>query len=212
MELSKIKKSDILLKCNKNDIERIVFDETNIELREKCDVGIIFGGVSMLPHRVDQAIANYKKGLISQILVSGGIGFLNIDRKNPEAYKMMDYLLKNGISKNDILVEDKSRNTFENIGYSLEILKKMYDIDKINLALITSDFHVRRCIGLMNKAVKNDNIYGSGVKDGKTDINSWTSSIYGRRIILQEALLLCNYVKQQRINDIDIQGLSLEKK
>jgi len=212
MELSKIKKSDILLKCNKNDIERIVFDETNIELREKCDVGIILGGVSMLPHRVDQAIANYKKGLISQILVSGGIGFLNIDRKNPEAYKMMDYLLKNGISKNDILVEDKSRNTFENIGYSLEILKKMYDIDKINLALITSDFHVRRCIGLMNKAVKNDNIYGSGVKDGKTDINSWTSSIYGRRIILQEALLLCNYVKQQRINDIDIQGLSLEKK
>ena len=213
MELSKIKTSGILFKANNEDIEKIVFDNINNHVTEKCDVGFIFGGTSMIPYRVDEGISLYKSDLINKLLVSGGIGFLNTDRKTPEAYKLRDYLIEHGIPERDIIVEDQSRNTVENIKNALEILSKEYNVYQTKFALITSDFHVRRCLGLFENILGNkDNLMGSAVMDGITDINSWTNSIYGKRLILTEAILLTHYAKQEKIKDQEIKGLTLNKK
>jgi len=211
MRLSNIKYHDIIFGSDK-DIEKIVFDNDNQELQEKCDVGIVFGGISMIPHRIEQAISLYENGLINRILVSGGIGFLNKDRKTPEAIKLKNYLLDKGVSQRDILIEDKSRNTLENILYFLEILKSQYDLSYTKLALISSDFHIRRCMQLLGAYYNIENLFGSGVKDGITDFDNWTFSLYGRRIILTEALLLCYYAKQNMITDLDIEGIDLKRK
>lgn len=211
MKISDIKYHDILF-ANKKDIEKIVFDTEHQELKEKCDVGIVFGGISMIPNRVEQAIFLYEKGQIDRILVSGGIGYLNTDRKNLEADKLQSYLLNKGIPKNDILVEDKSRNTHENIKFFLEVLKKEYTLKNLKLALISSDFHIRRCLALSSSYFDKEKLFGSGVKDGITDIDNWKTSLYGKRLILTEALLLCYYAKNKVINDIDIKSLSLRKK
>lgn len=212
MKLSEIKKSDILFRSKSSDLEKIVFEQENNILKKRCDVGVVFGGISMLPYRVDQAATLYQEGLIDKILVTGGIGFLNTDRKIPEALKMQNYLLSLGIPNSDILVEQNSRNTFENTFYSMELLQDDYNLDDINIALITSDFHIRRCLGLFSQYLNSDNLFGSGVVDGKTDIGSWKNTLYGKRLILQEAMLLCRYVKQSMIPDMEIKGLSLERK
>jgi len=211
MKLSNIKYHDIIFGSD-TDIEKIVFDNDNQELQEKCDVGIVFGGISMIPHRIERAISLYENGLINKILVSGGIGFLNKDRKTPEAIKLKEYLLDKGIPQRDILVEDKSRNTHENILYFLEMLKNQYDISHTKLALISSDFHIRRCMQLLATYHNIERLFGSGVKDGITDFDNWTSSLYGRRLILTEALLLCYYAKQNIITDLDVEGMELKRK
>lgn len=211
MTLSDIKYHNIIFGKD-NDIENIVFDKDNQELQEKCDVGIVFGGTSMIPHRIEQAISLYENGQINRILVSGGIGFLSKDRKTPEAIKLKNYLLDKGVSQSDILVEDKSRNTHENILYFLEILKSHYDLSHTKLALISSDFHIRRCMQLVAAYYDIDNLFGSGVKDGITDFDNWSSSLYGRRLILTEALLLCYYAKRNMIADLEIEGLNLKRK
>lgn len=210
MKLTEVKYSD-LLTIKKDEIETLVFDKDNQVLEEKCDVGIVFGGISMILHRIENAINLYENGKINRILVSGRIGFLNKDRKVPEAYKLEEYLLNRGIPKSDIITEDKSRNTKENIMYFLEILKKEYDLYHTNFALISSDFHIRRCMALVKSFLDSSNLYGSGVKDGITDIDNWNNSLYAKRLILTEALMLLYYAKTKQIEDLDIQTLSLKK-
>lgn len=46
---------------------------------------------------------------------------------------MQNYLVENGIPKKDILVEDKARSTFENIKYSLELIKEKCDLEIADL-------------------------------------------------------------------------------
>ncbi len=93
----------------------------------------------------------------------------------------------------------------ENIKNSFELLNDKYDYLKLKYALITSDFHIRRCLGLFENALgRGDTLFGSGVLDGVKDINSWNNSIAGRKQILQEALSLCLYVQQGKLKDIEL--------
>lgn len=205
MKLSKIKYRDIVFKYTLEEKEKIVFLKNSDKLKDKCDVGIVFGGVSMIPHRVDFALKLYNDRKISKILVTGGIGFLNIDRKRMEALKMKDYLLCKGILESDIIVESRSRSSIENVENSIKLLEKEgYDLTSVKLMLITSDFHVRRCYEMVVKYLGRKDIFVYGVKDGKTDIDNWKKNLYGRITILKETLLLCYYARTGKINDLEI--------
>lgn len=217
VKISKIVSSIKLLQdrfgYSNEEIENIVFEKGNNKIDEKCDIGFIFGGTSMIPYRVDQGIKLYEKELVSKLLISGGIGFMNVDRVTPEAINMRDYLLEKGIPRGDIIVENRSRSTIENIKNSLNLINEKYDYQKLKYALITSDFHIRRCLGLFEKILgRGDTLFCSGVLDGTRDINSWTNSIAGRKQILQEALLLCLYVKQGKLKDIEISDMPILKR
>ena len=69
----------------------------------------------MIPYRVDAALKLYREGLIKKIFLSGGIGYLNLNRLTPESYKMYDYLKQKGIKDEDIIIENKSRNCIETL-------------------------------------------------------------------------------------------------
>lgn len=212
MKLSEINYQDLIFKSKSDDLKKIVFTEDYTQTEQKCDVGIVFGGISMIPHRVDAAVDMYQRRLLNRIIVTGGIGFLSTDRNTPEAFKMYNYLLEHDIPKEDILIEPKSRNTLENITFLLEVLASDYNLNNTSLMLITSDFHLRRCLGIIQMQLnQSNNIYGYGVKDGKIDIDSWEQSLKGKKLILQEALLLCYYAKKQIMEDVNIKGLNFKK-
>ena len=211
MVLSNIKYTDILFRCNSDDIEKLVYTQENNSLSNTCDVGVVFGGISMIPHRVNEALNLYREGLIKKILVTGGIGYLNFDRKTPEAVKLEAYLKQRNVPASDIIVEPNSRNSYENTVNSLELLQQGYNLDDTSIALITSDFHLRRCIAFFEKYVKNKELFGVGVSDGITDIDNWKNSINGRRLILQEALLLCYFAKNDKMADIEIENLNFSR-
>ena len=214
MKLSDVKYSDLLMrKVTKEDIDKIVYSGDVVDLENpKSDIGIVLGGPGMIPYRVNKGIELYKEGMINKLIVCGGIGYLNKDRVTPEAFKMRDYLLEQGIPGEDVIAESFSRNTVENFQNVLAILDGIYDLDKTRFTVVTSDFHLRRSVGLYIRELGiSKSVQGRGSRDGVTDIFSWDKTNMGRRQILQEALLLINYAKSDKIVDVEIDGLSLKR-
>lgn len=205
MKLSQMKYYDIFFKYQEYSIEKIVFTNDKYNSEEVFDIAIIFGGVSMIPYRLDAAINLYQNKKVKKILVSGGIGFLSINRFHKEADKMQKYLISKGISANDIIIEDKSRNTYENIINSAKILENNYSLPRTKIILITSDFHLKRCFELMLANTKAQNISGLGIKDCQNDLENWHKYFNGRKNIRIEAFLLCYYAKKKKIKDLDIE-------
>lgn len=215
MKLTEMKSRDIFTsKTTPEDVEKIVFSGDNLSKNQAHNnVAVLLGGPGMIPYRADKGIWLYEEQKVEKVLVSGGIGYLNTDRTTPEAFKMRDYLLSQGIPDKDILVEPFSRSTIENMANSLAILEGLlYNLNETELTVVTSDFHLRRSMGLLINALGNStNVYGAGSKDGITDIDSWQNTFAGRKQIMQEALLLIKYAKEHRIPDMEIEGPSLKR-
>lgn len=214
MKLSELKYRNLLyLVLIKNQVafDKIVYQEST-KFNEVCDFGIVFGGISMIPKRVGIAVSLYKKGLIKKIIVSGGIGFLSKNRKIPEAFKMRSFLLENGVLEDDVILESKSRDSFENIRNSFNLIRNNQKMGNIKIVLITSDFHLKRCMGIAQLLDKNKfKIFGYEVKNGKTDRENWYHTRSSRIAIYREACNLLYFVRRGKMCDIEIKNLSLKK-
>ncbi len=117
----------------------------------------------LLKGRVDKAIEfrNKQLELTKKDLVfipSGGKGE---DEVISEAEAINNYLIQNGISKKQIIIEDKSTNTYENIKNSYRLISDK----KTNVGISTTNYHILRagliataqgykveCIGSKTKA------------------------------------------------------------
>ena len=90
--------------------------------------------------RILQVLPLYQSGKVKKILLSGGSGRLL--GKEKEAEQLKKYLVKIGINPNDIWVENRSRNTYENALFTMELLKQKKVEGKI--LLCTSSSHMKR--------------------------------------------------------------------
>lgn len=100
--------------------------------------------------RVTHSIQLYKLGLIKKILISGGTGRL-FKADEPEADKFKRVMMMAGVNEADIIVENKTRNTYES---AVEV-KKIIDSLQYrpeDCLLITSAFHIRRSLACYSKA------------------------------------------------------------
>lgn len=210
MFLSELSVGDVITKLSVNDLKRILLDYIDILPERYCDVGILLGGVFMIPNRADCVIDLYKKGVIKKIIVSGGFGFFN-KHKIPlktEAMIMKDYLLSKGVKENDVIVEDRSKSTIENINNSIKLIGREFGLDNVSIMLITSDFHMRRCMSILRKiASKRYDLYCC-YADTSVDYNS----VYGQLLLRKEVIQLINLLKSKVIDDFDVGELSFCKK
>ena len=92
-----------------------------------------------LRYRLDAAVDYLNENPSTVCIVSGGRG---ANEPFSEAEGMSEYLVKNGIEKNRILLEDKSTNTVENIRYSKELMELSYS----NVGIVTNNFHMFRAV------------------------------------------------------------------
>ncbi len=93
----------------------------------------------MLKSRIDAAYEFLKENPDTKCIVSGGQGD---DEHMSEAKCMYDELVKMGISKERVYIEDKSSTTRENIEFSKNIIEKENFCKDITI--ITNDFHQYR--------------------------------------------------------------------
>lgn len=96
----------------------------------------------VLKSRLDEALKYYELNKDVTIIVSGGQG---ADEVISEAQAMSNYLVENGVSQSQIIKEDRSTTTLENIKFSKEILKSRGDEEK-KVLIITNDFHLYRAM------------------------------------------------------------------
>lgn len=94
-------------------------------------------------NRLTQTVELYKLGRIKKILISGGSAYI-FEKNIPESENTKRFLMRLGIPEADILIEIKSRNTYENALYSKEFLQANGMEKKQRLLLITSAFHIFR--------------------------------------------------------------------
>ncbi len=101
----------------------------------------------ILANRLDLALKLYhKSGEKALLVVSGGRGH---DETVSEAAAMRAYLLEKGVPKERILMEDQSHSTDENLRFSDQLLLERGGGGRI--ALVTSGYHVFRCLWIANK-------------------------------------------------------------
>lgn len=119
--------------------------------------GIIEDKVTpLLQARLDKAIKIKKRNLDAVFIVSGGQG---PDEMVSEAEAMRKYLLSQGVSNKDIIMEENSTNTKENLIYSYDIMKK-YETNPFAI-IVSNYFHILRA-GFLSRQLKIDATVSGG--------------------------------------------------
>lgn len=201
MKLTKIKDDNL----SDQKIDAIVYSDIS-DNQKNSEYALVFGNQMLWKQRVKKAYEAYQNGRIKKMVFTGGInGVSNQDNSLlSEASKMKALALSLGVKEQDILIEDASNNTFENIENAMKLLPN----DIKHIAIITSEFHLKRCYAILKKNYPNILITLLSSKDGFSDKenwflsdNSWNS---GRSLATYEAHLLIKYAKENKIYDLEI--------
>lgn len=92
----------------------------------------------LLASRIDKGIAIYQKQPGCKLIMSGGQG---PDEIIAEGQAMANYALEKGVPAEDILIENQSTNTEENLKFSYDLMKP-----GSRFALVTNYYHVFRAL------------------------------------------------------------------
>ena len=118
--------------------------------------------------RLTNALWLYRSGRARRIGITGGSGAV-LRVANTEARDLATLLRLAAVPKQDILLEERSRNTRENARFTKELLVNHPAIK--SLVLVTSAFHQRRALGCFAKV----GLYPQSFPaDFRTTNRSWT--------------------------------------
>lgn len=210
MKLSKINDQNL----NDKDIATIVYSniKDNGKTSKYC---LVFGNNMLIKERVAKAVELYNNKRIQKVIFMGGTNGISNQNNSiiSEADKMKELAIEAGINENDIILDNTSNNTFENIDNAMSLIKNEIDTIK-NITVITSEFHLKRCYAILKKNYPNINITLVAAKDGFSDSDNWflsdNSWNSGRSLATYEAHLLIKYAKENKIEDLEIQLLNKE--
>lgn len=112
-----------------------------------------WGPSVLLRDRLDKALDYLEDHPDMTVVVSGGQG---PDEHISEAQCMYDYLTEHGVDEAQILLEDRSSNTVENLRYTMELLAdEGYDITA-DMVVVSNGFHLTRVRMLWSRVCGGD--------------------------------------------------------
>lgn len=112
-----------------------------------------WGPSILLQDRLDTALDYLEDNPDMTVVVSGGQGE---DEHISEAQAMYEYLVENGFSAEQILLEDKSCNTIQNLEYTIELLaEEGYDVTQ-DMVVVSNGFHLTRVRMIWNRVCGGD--------------------------------------------------------
>lgn len=124
-----------------------IYSFRNVRSDAPADAAVVLGAAvwssdvsPVFRERINHGINLYRQGKVRKLIFTGGQGNPGEPTESSAARK---YALKNGVPAQDILIEEKSHNTFENIVYA----KQLADSHGIKRVLIVSDpLHMKRAM------------------------------------------------------------------
>lgn len=150
------------------------------KLEKNYDFGIVLGGFSSLDEptgmidfnqssdRLFYAVKLYQQKVINKIIITGGSAKL-VNKDIKEADFVEDFLIDLNIPKDDIIIENQSRNTYENAEFTSEILGE--EKDTCSFLLITSALHMKRAEKCFEKQDFNLDCYSVDYISDKEEID-----------------------------------------
>jgi uncharacterized SAM-binding protein YcdF (DUF218 family) len=124
-----------------------IFRYGSVAVDTQADAAVVLGAAvwsqnvsPVFRERINHAVDLYRQGKVRKLIFTGGQGNSN---EPTEAVAASRYAQANGIPIQDILVEQKSHTTFENIVYA----KRLADANNLKTVLIVSDpMHMKRAM------------------------------------------------------------------
>lgn len=131
------------------------------KLNKQYKVAIVLGGIGKIDasgkrieftnsaDRLLKALELYKTKKIQKIVVTGGSGSI-LHPQDKEAMYIHQYLKNIQVPDSDIIIENESKNTYENALFTKKILDSLH-IPLSNIILVTSAYHLRRSLAVFYK-------------------------------------------------------------
>jgi uncharacterized SAM-binding protein YcdF (DUF218 family) len=119
----------------------------------QADAAVVLGaavwGAEVSPvfrERINHGIDLYRKGRVRKLIFTGGRGNSG---EPTESAAARSYALRRGVPARDILIEEKSHTTYENMLYA----KELADAEGLRKVLIVSDpLHMKRAVTMARDA------------------------------------------------------------
>jgi len=166
---------------------------------QKADLALVFG--TRHQEAINKVFELYRDGLVPKILVSGGI---NRVTKENEAKEMSSKLIQLGVKKDDIILEDKSTNSLENVLFSRQIIGEKIGFNKVKkIIAIVKHYHSRRALMTIKKHFPKTielipvtyDIYGFTIDD-------WFDNKTGKEKVLDEWNKITIYLERGDIEEL----------
>ena len=129
---------------------RLIVNTPNLSHEAKADVAVVLGAAThnnqlseAFKGRVDYAIELYKQNQVKHLLFTGGFRDKDPQREHSEARVARDYAVAHGVPAQDILLEEVSQTTLENITQAQNVMRQW----SLKSVLLVSDkWHLARAI------------------------------------------------------------------
>ena len=112
-----------------------------------------WGPSVLLQDRLDKALSYLEDHPDLTVVVSGGQG---PDEHISEAQCMYDYLTAHGVDGEQILLEDQSHNTVQNLRYTVDLLTEAGYDTTADMVVVSNGFHLTRVRMLWNRVCGGD--------------------------------------------------------
>ncbi|WP_449538359.1 YdcF family protein [Ferdinandcohnia sp. Marseille-Q9671] len=168
------------------------------------DCILVVGSSKAVQYRLPKAVELYKQSRASKLLLSGGVQWEGSDFS--EADSMKREAISLGIPEKDILIEDQSLHTLENVLASLFVLNREFHLYKIKrILVVTTSYHMKRLHLTLQTYMPNWITYTlCPADDNNTRKDNWFLTELGRKRVQEESAKLIKYVKQGALRDMKV--------
>src|SRR5215207_1111566 len=126
-----------------------IYSYRNVDSDAPADAAVVLGaavwGAEVSPvfrERINHGIDLYRKGRVRKLIFTGGRGNGGEPTESAAARR---YALRGGVPASDILIEEQSHNTYENILHA----KRLADARGLRRVLLVSDpLHMKRAVAM----------------------------------------------------------------
>jgi uncharacterized SAM-binding protein YcdF (DUF218 family) len=140
-----------------------------IVLTGMVNLGLSTPSVIEFNGRVDRILAGIdlvQRGAANKVLIAGGTGDV-FGRLPSEAKLLQTFVLKHGLTADQVLVEPTSRNTYES---AVNVAQMLRASPSQRLVLVTSSFHMRRAAAVFRKQGLSPDLYPTDFHTGERRI------------------------------------------
>lgn len=201
MLVSKIKEEDLSLEI----VDRLLFQDIE-DTGEIADCIIVLGSVKAAKYRVPVAVDAYRAGRAKKIMLCGGVLRDFPDGKCSEAEQMYKAAFESGISEENVILENLSQNTIENILFALVELQRTFWLNRVRrVLLVTTAYHMRRSLAIARYLFPTHiDIVPCPANDNHTKRDNWMNTSEGVERARGEAMNIIRSVINGVIPDFEI--------
>ncbi len=188
-----------------NDLIKQVFFNIQKENYTNVDYLVIYGChlKDLLIERLEHSIEIIKKHPVKKIVLTGGVG---VKGDFDESKFMYDFLIKNGIEKDNILIENKSTTTEENNENIMKMLNLENAKSQTEIVLVSQELHLFRIKLHWTKLLKNENVhfYYDYVENSSISYENVIKDPYLLEIIKEQVIKTQYFINIGKYDDRDV--------